>query len=93
VVLDDDDLEEVPLTPEEQSEIAEAWLAYIHALPPGGEPDLRLDAGSASFKMTINRILLAHGFEPFSATLSWSAEKEAVLLARRLPSVTEPLDT
>ena len=87
-----DDLAEVPLTPEEKSDIAEAWLAYIHALPPGGEPDLHVRKGTTLFKMTMNRILLAHGFEPFSATLAWSAGREAVLMARRLPAAMEPLD-
>ncbi|HEY6114456.1 MAG TPA: hypothetical protein VI172_00720 [Candidatus Dormibacteraeota bacterium] len=89
-----DDVTAVPLTPEEKSDIAEAWLAYIHALPVGAEPDLRIAEGGSMFKATVNRILLAHGFEPFSATLAWTAEGEAVLMARKLPSTaTEALDT
>ena len=88
-----DKLEEVPLTPEERSDIAEAWLSYIHALPPGGEPDLQFGEGTTLFKMTVNRILLANGFEPFSATFTWSANREVVLMARRLPTAKAPLDT
>ena len=80
-----ENLEEVPLTPEEKSDIAEAWLSYIHALPPGGEPDLQLGEGTRLLKMTLNRILLAHEFEPFSAKFTWSADMEVVVLARKLP--------
>ena len=83
-----DDLEAVPLSPEEKSDIAEAWLAYIHALPDGAEPDLRTSGGGSIFKTTVNRILLAHGFEPFSATLAWTADREAILMARKLPTTT-----
>ena len=88
--VDPKELEEVPLTPEEQSDIAEAWIAYIHALPPGAEPDLRVADGSTQFKITVNRILLAHGFEPFSATFAWHSGKVAVLMGRRLPRSAEP---
>ena len=92
-MLNDEELEAVPLTPQEKSDIAEAWLSYIHALPPGEEPDLRTAEGTTVFKATVNRILLEHGFEPFSATLAWNAKKEVVLMARPLPAAKAPLDT
>ena len=80
------DLEEVPLTDEEKRDIAEAWLAYVHALPPDREPDMRSSEGSGQFKMTLNRILAAYDFEPFTATFQWDGEGRLVVMARRLPT-------
>jgi hypothetical protein len=34
----------------------------------------------------VNRILVGHDFEPFSAAFRWGADQELMLLARRLPS-------
>jgi len=80
------ELEEVPLTEQEKSDIAEAWLGYLHALPEGAEPDLQGHQGGGVFISIVNRILVAHDFEPFSAAFRWGADRELMLLARRLPS-------
>ena len=84
--VDATDLEEVPLTDEEKSHIAEAWLAYVHALPPDREPDMTASESSAQFKATLNRILAAHDFEPFTATFQWDGKGLLVVMARRLPA-------
>jgi hypothetical protein len=80
------DLEEVPLTDEEKSDIAEAWLAYLHALPPDRVPDMTTSEGSGQFKATLNRILAAHDFEPFTGTFRWDSLGRLVVMARRLPA-------
>ena len=39
----------------------------------------------------MNRILVDHDFEPFTATFRWDPDEQLVILARRLPSA-RPLD-
>jgi hypothetical protein len=80
------ELEEVPLTEQEKSDIAEAWLGYLHALPAGAEPDMQGHQGGGVFIAIVNRILAVHDFEPFTAAFRWGADQELILLARRLPS-------
>jgi hypothetical protein len=89
--VNQDDLDEVPLTESDKTDIAEAWLAYIHALPPGVDPHPQVRESSGMFRITVNRILLAHGFEPFSGSIAWNRGNELVVMARRLPT-TEPID-
>jgi hypothetical protein len=84
-------LEEVPLTDQEKTDIAEAWLGYLHSLPDGAEPDLHANRRPGLFTQIVNQILAAHDFEPFTATFGWGPEQELVLLARRLP-ISQPLE-
>lgn len=85
------DLEVVPLTELERSYLVDAWLSYVHALPAGIEPDLESLLRNPIFKTTMNRILVDHDFEPFTATFRWDPDEQLVILARRLPSA-RPLD-
>jgi hypothetical protein len=80
------ELEEVALTEEEKSYLVDAWLSYIHALPPDAEPDLDGLEHNPLFKTTINRILAVHDFEPFTATFRMGPDDQLVVLARPLPT-------
>jgi hypothetical protein len=42
--------------------------------------------GSGQFKATLNRILAAHDFEPFTGTFRWDSLGRLVVMARRLPA-------
>ena len=81
------DLEEVPLTEEERTAIAEAWLGQIHAVAAGSEPDVQNLLGKGVFVAIVNQILLAHDFEANTGAFTWRADAQLVLMARRQPTV------
>jgi hypothetical protein len=85
------ELEEVPLTDQDKSEVVDAWLSYVHGLPADSEPDMATLEQTSIFKATLNRVLAAHDFEPFTATIRWGADSQAIVLARRLP-VARPIE-
>jgi hypothetical protein len=87
--MDPTDLQELPLTEEEKNHLIDAWLSYMHALAPDSEPDLSGLQHTPMFKATVNRILAAHDFEPFTATFIMGADNQLVLMARRLPSTLD----
>ena len=81
------DVEEVPLTEQDKSHIAEGWLGQIYALPPGSEPDLATVLGIGMFGTIVNQVLLVHGFERGSARFDWREDGQLILMARRLRPV------
>ena len=85
------ELEEVPLTDQDKREVVDAWLSYVHGLPADSEPDMTTLKQTPIFKATLNRVLAAHDFEPFTATIRWGADNQVILLARRLP-VARPIE-
>jgi hypothetical protein len=90
--VEPNDLREVALTEQEKSYLVDAWLSYIHLLPPDTEPDLAGLEHNPIFKATINGILAAHDFEPFTATFVMGDDDQLVVMARPLPTTrpTEP---
>ena len=88
--MESTDLEEVPITDDEKRHLVEAWLSYVHAVSQQSDPDAANLMRTPYFRDTLNRILLAHDFEPFSAEFQWDPGDELVVLARRLPR-SEPM--
>lgn len=89
--MEPSDLEVVPLTELERGYVVDAWLSYVHALPAASDPDLESLLRNPMFRTTMNRILVDHDFEPFTATFRWDADEQLVILARRLPTA-RPID-
>ena len=85
--MEADDLEQVPLTEREQTDIAEAWLGQLIGLPRDSKPNLDAMLHGSMFVAVVNQILGAHDFEPSSAEFRWRADGELMLLARRQSSV------
>ncbi len=84
--MEPEDLEEVPLTEEEKNYLVDGWLSYLHGLPADSDPNLAGLLHAPMFQATINAILVAHDFEPFTAAFRMGPDNELVLIARRLPT-------
>lgn len=81
-----DDLEQVPLSPAEKTNIVEAWLSYIHALPETHEPSVSEAEKTTLFTLVVNDLLEAHGFERSTGELRWTAGGEVEIVGRKARS-------